>query len=193
MSIEEAIINRRAYYPLQFSGDKIAEEHISKMLELANWAPTHKHTEPWRFHIYQDEALNSFTDKLCEFYIKHTPSSEFNQAKVNKMQDRKELLSHIIVIIMERHEESGLPEYEEIASTAMAVQNMWLYTAGLKNIGGYWSSPAFIHYKGFDELLKLGPTQRCLGFFNIGVLSDDAAKAVGKRGDWKEKVKWYKN
>ncbi|MGB0850345.1 MAG: nitroreductase family protein, partial [Bacteroidia bacterium] len=44
MNVEEAIKSRRAVYPKQFSGEKVPEEVIEKMLELANWAPTHKNT-----------------------------------------------------------------------------------------------------------------------------------------------------
>ena len=32
-----------------------------------------------------------------------------------------------------------LPEWEEISSVAMSVQNMHLITTKLDNVGGYWS------------------------------------------------------
>ena len=53
---------------------------------------------------------------------------------------------------MQRDPKESVPEWEEIASVAMAVQNMWLMAQEL-NLGGYWSSPLIIHQ--LEELLPL--------------------------------------
>lgn len=193
MTIEEIIESRRSQYTGQFSGKKVDNAHVEKMLMLANWAPTHKHTEPWRFEVFEGEALHRVLDMLCEVYIKITPSQEFNPAFVEKMQSRKELISHLIIVVMNRNEGSGLPEFEEIASTAMAVQNMWLYTAQFPEIGGYWSTPKVVLSHAFHEQIGLKENQQCLGMFLLGSIKEDAIEPVGKRGDWKEKVKWHKN
>ena len=58
MSIVETIQNRRSIFPKQMSGEQVPQEVIDKMLELANWAPTHRHTEPWRFKVYSGDAMN---------------------------------------------------------------------------------------------------------------------------------------
>ena len=66
---------------------------------------------------------------------------------------------------MQRDPENRVPEWEEIAATAMAVQNMWLVATEL-GIGAYWSSPGLINY--FGEFLNLAQGERCLGFFYMG-------------------------
>lgn len=192
MDIEDIITGRRSQYVGQFSGEKVSNKKVEKMLELANWAPTHKHTEPWRFVVFEDSALRGFIDTLCDIYVRHTDASDFNPSFVEKMQKRKDLISHIILIVMERNEKANLPEFEEIASTAMAVQNMWLYISQFEDVGGYWSSPKIVLGHALHEHLLLKENQRCLGMFLLGKIKDDAIKAVGKRGEWKEKVKWHK-
>jgi nitroreductase len=55
-----------------------------------------------------------------------------------------------------------VPEWEEIAATAMAVQNMYL-TCTANNVGCYWSSPGMINYLG--EFLNLKKTKNAMVFY----------------------------
>jgi len=47
MKLEETISTRRSLFPKQMNGQTVPTDVIEKMLELANWAPTHRNTEPW--------------------------------------------------------------------------------------------------------------------------------------------------
>ena len=49
--IENLIRNRRSVFPDQYNDRPIARETLERLLEAANWAPTHKKTEPWRFRV----------------------------------------------------------------------------------------------------------------------------------------------
>lgn len=192
MKLEDAILDRRAQYPAQYSGGKIADHHIESMLKLANWAPTHKHTEPWRFRVYQDEAKDRLLDQLADTYVRITPSNKYVPTFKDKLMGRKPKVSHIIVISMKRHEKM-LPEFEEIAAVAMAVQNMWLYAAQFKDIGAYWATPQIALSKEFGEQLELEEDEYCLGLFYMGTVDETAIPAQGERANWKEKIKWFKN
>ncbi|MGB0849600.1 MAG: nitroreductase family protein, partial [Bacteroidia bacterium] len=164
-----------------------------KMLELANWAPTHKNTEPWRFRVFLDKPMNNLLDLCKECYIRETPAERFNTAKLESIDNRKTLVSHIVAICMDRDQsEVPIPEFEEIASTAMAVQNMWLFLSSTKKYGGYWSSPKYALGEEFREFLKLKESERCLGIFYIGTVSAELAQSSGRRGDWKDKVILHK-
>ncbi|HLY71921.1 MAG TPA: nitroreductase family protein, partial [Puia sp.] len=49
---------RRSVFPEQYvAGKKIPDEIVMQLLENANWAPTHKLTEPWRFVVFSGEGL----------------------------------------------------------------------------------------------------------------------------------------
>ena len=163
MDIHEIIRNRRSVMPVQYNAKPITKEQINQLLEAANWAPTHKKTEPWRFKVMQgksQEALGSF---LAEKY-KET-EAKFSDFKYNKLKENPKKAGAIIAICMQRDPNESVPEWEEVAAVAMSVQNMWL-TATEMGIGSYWSSPGLIKY--MDKFFEMAPGEKCLGFFYLG-------------------------
>ena len=85
--------------------------------------------------------------------------------KIKKLQFNPSNSGAVIAICMQRDPKESLPEWEEIASVAMAVQNMWLCCTEL-GIGSYWSSPGLIKY--MDEFFDLNEGEKRLGFFYMG-------------------------
>ena len=122
--IAKLLKQRRSIYPQQFNKKSISKDIIQKVLESANWAPTHKKTEPWRFKVIQEHAKLRLGEYLSETYMNITENaSEF---KAKKISQKFELSDTVIAICMQRDAKERIPEWEEIAATAMAVQNMWL-------------------------------------------------------------------
>ena len=56
--ITEIIKSRKSIYPHQFNGKIISKEVIIQLIENANYAPSHKMTQPWRFKIFLESAKN---------------------------------------------------------------------------------------------------------------------------------------
>ena len=54
--INEIIKNRRSVFPVQYNDIPVSDAFIKVILENANWAPTHRLTQPWRFKVLQGEA-----------------------------------------------------------------------------------------------------------------------------------------
>ena len=100
--LEESIKKRRSVYPISFSGNKVPNSTIEKMVELANWAPTHLKTEPWRFKVFSDSALVSFLDECKDQYVKNVSPQKFNSSKLQKFDNHKNLVSHILAIVVKR-------------------------------------------------------------------------------------------
>ena len=167
MQIFEHIKYRRSVYPHQFSDETIAEHDIKKLLETANWAPTHRKTEPWRFKVLGGDNKQKAGLFFKDIYLK--TSEKPKQFKAKKIVEKFEKSSHVIAVCMQRDPKESLPEWEEIAATAMAVQNMWLASKTL-NIGMYWSTPAFKDNLG--GILPLNEGEKCLGFLYLGHLHD---------------------
>ncbi|MDB4106969.1 nitroreductase [Bacteroidia bacterium] len=190
MELEKLIAGRRALYPKQMSGDEVPTEVIDKMLELANWAPTHRNTEPWRFNVYSGAAKNRLLDQCKNCYVVETPAEKFKTIKLDKIEERKHQVSHIVAICMQRSD--IIPEFEEIAATAMAVQNIWLYLASTRKYGGYWSTSAYALGEEFSAFLHLPEGEKCLGLFYIGTIALDTVLPEGKRGEWRKKVRFEK-
>jgi len=104
MELEELIKGRRAIFPKQMNGELVPQSVVEKILELANWAPTHRNTEPWRFKVFSGNSMNLLLDLCKESYIKSTPAAKFKSIKLEKIDQRKEKVSHIVAICMKRNE-----------------------------------------------------------------------------------------
>lgn len=184
--IFDLIARRRAVFPAQYNDKPILRKDIEKILEAANWAPTHKKTEPWRFKVITGEGKARLAVFLSEKYQEITPKPK--QIKINKLRDNPQRAGAIIAICMQRDPEERIPEWEEIAAVAMAVQNMWICCTDL-GIGAYWSSPSLIaHMKAFFDLDE---GERCLGFFYMGYYDVDLDP--GQRQSVEEKVTWIES
>ena len=179
------IRRRRAIFPKMYTARPIPEALIREILENANWAPTHKMTEPWRFKVFRGEALKRLGEYLGEHYTAHTPPEAFSELKFNKVRNNPLRSAAVIAIVMQRDPEERVPEWEEIAAVASAVQNMWL-TCTAHGIGSYWSTPGAILRA--DDFLQLKQGERCLGLFYMGF--HDMGDLPGKRNPVEEKVEW---
>ena len=69
--------------PAQFNNLSIDDNDINLILEAANWAPTHKKTEPWRFKVIRDEFKVKFGSFLAEKYKEKT--LKFSDYKYNSI------------------------------------------------------------------------------------------------------------
>lgn len=183
MGILELIQKRRSVFPAQYNSKPITRNSIELILEAANWAPTHKKTEPWRFKVLQGESLLKIGEFLAAKY--RETAKKYSEFKEKKIFKKFEQSNCVIVISMQRDEKERIPEWEEIASTAMAVQNMWLTATDLE-IGSYWSSPALKDY--IPEFLDFERNEKCLGFFYMGNFDGELPK--GERKSMDGKVKW---
>lgn len=182
--IEALIRRRRSVFPDQYNERPIARETLERLLEAANWAPTHKKTEPWRFKVLHGaesrERLGAF---LRDKYLETNPKPQQFTAK--KLYNNPVKSGAVIAICMQRDPQEGLPEWEEVAAVAMAVQNMWLACTEL-GIGSYWSSPGLIKFMG--EFFDLAPGERCLGFFYMGYYDETPQDST--RGPVADKTSW---
>jgi nitroreductase len=187
MDITELIHRRRAIFPKTYTpGKAIGRSVIEQILENANQAPTHRLTEPWRFQVFHSErSRQELSAYLSGFFQKNTPPELFTEEKMAKARENPLLAGAVIAIILHRDPEARIPEWEEIASVAMAVQNMWLSCTAI-NLGCYWSSPKAALEA--NEFLGLREGERCLGLFYMGW--HNMPELPGKRGPVEEKVVW---
>lgn len=186
--VNELIKNRRSTFPKQYvPGKKIEDTIIKQILENANWAPSHKLTEPWRFTVFTGEGLNRLAQFQADMYKKMEPNS-FKEDKYQKLLSNPLLVSHIISIGMKRNER--VPEVEEIISVACAVQNMYL-TAAAYGIGCYWTTGGVTYYPGVNSFFGLDEKDKLLGFFYIGEIEVPSPQSNRKSID--EKVNWVRD
>jgi nitroreductase len=182
--ISRIIKERRSIFPPSYTGAEIPVEAIQSILESANYAPTHKLTEPWRFMVFRKAAKYRLALELARLYKETTPAEKFLQKKYDSITMKFAQSSCVIVINAQLHPDK-IPAWEEIAALGCAVQNMVL-TAETLNIGGYWSSPDTLEQlAGF---LDLQENEKSYGLYYMGYHNEE--KRPANRTPIAEKVKW---
>lgn len=182
--VNQLIRSRRSVFPPSYSGDEIPRRVIETILENANYAPTHKLTEPWRFQVFRKKGLEKLGTAMAELYKQHTPGHLFLPGKYEATRDKILRASCVIAICMKTHRDT-LPEWEELAAVACAVQNMWL-TATALQVGAYWSSPDMIMH--LQDFLGLDPDEKCVGLFYMGYHNEP--KRAAQRKPIGDKITW---
>jgi len=185
-NISEIVKTRRATPPKFLAKTEVSKEVIDMLLENANWAPTHKNTEPWRFKIFRGEAKQKLADAIYELLINNSANAPVNLQKAEKFTSGLKHVPVAIAIILERDAAARIPEWEEVAAVSMAVQNMWL-TATASGLGAFWSTPEFMPM--LSGLLHLKAGQKLLGFFYVGEIAIDYPSPG--RGNVQEKTEWF--
>ena len=185
-TIQDVIKQRRSVFPQFYTDQKIERAVLEATLETGNYAPTHRLTEPWRFKVITGEKLGTLGDLLAEDY-KQSSGDNFSPLRYKKKAEKVRQASHILSIGMQIDPKQSVPEWEEVAAVAMAVQNIML-AAHTHGIGSYWSSPKAIERTNIRQFLGWKEGEKCLGFLYMGYHSMPTAPA--KRKPMTDKVEW---
>ncbi|MET3115024.1 nitroreductase [Pedobacter sp. CG_S7] len=186
-TITEIIKRRRSIFPISYTDEVVPDEVIRQLLENANYAPTHKLTEPWRFMVFRSAGKKRLGMELARIYKVSTPAALFLQKKHDSITDKIDRASCVIVLNAQLNPDK-VPEWEEIAALACAVQNMAL-TAEALSVGAYWSSPELI--SGLNDFLELSNNEKCFGLFYLGYHKEEPRPA--NRTPIASKVKWIED
>ena len=182
------IKSRRSVFQNQYTGERVEDSIIKQMLENANWAPTHKFTEPWRFIVYTGESLHTLASLQAEYYKKYTTAdNSFKEERYQNLLNKPKLSSHVIVVGMKRDEKKSVPEIEEDGAVFCAVQNMYL-TATVYNIGCYLSTGGITYFEGAQKIFGWDDSVKLIGFMHVGIPRD--MKQTGQRKSVLEKTIW---
>lgn len=192
----QLIKSRRSVFPKDYTGNLVDRNTIQQMLEAANWAPTHGKTEPWRFVVLSEDALQEMIQITHQVLQNTLDESQYAKKKA-KMESKKTqyIRATFIAICSKRQADPQKlqPEWEEMAATSCAVQNMWLLGTAL-GVAGYWSSwqgESTCNSPDFKRFLGLGSEDSCLGFFILGNCKPDVISAYrSKRGPMADKIVW---
>jgi nitroreductase len=181
--------NRRSVFPDQFdAGKRVDDDIVKEILTNAIWAPNHGKEEPWQFTVFTGEGLKKLANFQSELY-KQEAGDNFKEATHIKLQLQPLKASHIIAIGMKRSLNKNIPETEDIAAVACAVENMYLSLTAY-GLGGYWTTGGITYKEKAKPFFGLGENDKLLGFFYIGHIA--VPSAATKRQPLEEKVKWVK-
>ncbi|CAN5211788.1 NAD(P)H nitroreductase [soil metagenome] len=156
-----------------FNGNKIPDEQIEQLLQLADWAPTHTFSEPWRFVVYSGEKVNDFSRQHALLYQQFTPAEKFMQGKFDSIIANGKKSSHLIVCIMKRSNEK-IPVMEEMAAVSCAIQNILLGAQAL-DIATLWSTGGMVLHTAMKNYFQLNEQDHILGILFLGKTSEQVA------------------
>lgn len=188
--LNKVIRNRRSVFPKDYTGERIDDKIIQQLLENANWAPTHKLTEPWRFKVFCDNGLKTFAEFQAQKYHDRCYGKiDYLEKKYAKLLNNPLKCSHIISIGVHRVFDSPIPEIEEIAAVSCAVQNI-LLSAHSYSLGAYWTTGGVTYDGSAKQFFDLNEGDILLGFIYLGITSVESIN--GRRTDINDKVQWVR-
>jgi len=187
-TIQSIIQNRRSCKPALMNGKKIEDAVVYQLLELADWAPTHAHTEPWRFVVFANDKVQAFCKDHAALYKTNTDTEKYQTAKYDKILHNGDQASHIIAVYMKRGTNPKITAMEEICAVAAAVQNI-LLSASCLNIAALWSTGGLTYHATMKTYLGLDNEDKMIGLLYLGY-SDYAPKKSERIIPLKEKIDW---
>lgn len=157
MDIEQAIRGRRT--TKNFTPDPVDPAVVRELLELAQWAPNHRLTIPWRFRLLGPAATASLIE--C--------AAPDKKAKIVRAQTRVLVSCKI----------GGDPERrtEDLMATAAAVQNVLLGATG-RGIDSFWQSPAVPSLPAARGLLGIPDDEQLVGVIHLGTARGERSTPV---------------
>lgn len=191
-AISQWIRNRKSTFVngLQ-EGGKIDDGIVDKLLENANWAPSHGLVQAWQFKVFAGEGVKTFFQVQKKIYKQITPADKFFDFKYHEYDHKWKRVSHIIAIICKRDSRKLFPKQEDLVSTACATQNIYLSLQEF-GIAGYLSTGDVCYSQPMREYLGLNTDDDPIGFFILGIPDETMTRPERKRIAVSEKTEWIR-
>ncbi|MFC1464213.1 MAG: nitroreductase [Candidatus Brachytrichaceae bacterium NZ_4S206] len=182
------IRERRSYTLKELSSAPVNLDDVKLMLEAARWAPTHGMTEPWRFCVFAGESRAALGERFAEAYRLLTPPEKYDPKAEQAQRERPFAAPVWISLGMLRTGHDKMPEWEDLASVAIAAQHIHLVAHSL----GYackWTSGDIVRHESLFDLVGLRPPSKLLGFLFVGRPADGVVPRAS-RSPIEDKVIW---
>jgi nitroreductase len=147
MDVETAIRSRRTHKA--FTPEPLAREQLRELLDLAQWAPNHHLTMPWRFRVVGPEALARLRDA----------AGPEGAAKLDRCPT-------LVVVSCELGGDPVRDE-EDLLATAVASYIVLLAAHG-RGLAGYWRTPGLLRGEQGRAAVGLPASERFVGLLHLG-------------------------
>ena len=168
MDVDTAIRARRTVGV--FSDRPLPQELLAELIEAGRWAPNHKQTEPWRFHVVSGAAR----DDLAEAVL----ASGEVAAKDPRAKLRR--APQLIAVTQQMVVDDPIRDREDYAAVCCAVQNMML-AATARGIASKWSTGALAEHPAAKRWLGVGERDRIVALLFLGYPPEGMREPSGER------------
>ena len=190
-SVLPCIRNRRSIFPSEYDKSPAADVDpaiIRSLLDAALWSPWHGkcagNPHPAKFIVLGRKGMVQMQELTLDYYDRNWKKVGWGSGRRGteeqylawrkmthgEITGRWGPCSYMIAIVMQRQSgEKRLPEWEEAAATATAVQNLHLQSTKFPSLACYWSSwhDAARDSDEMKRFLNMKPEDKCLGFFVV--------------------------
>jgi nitroreductase len=147
MDVETAIRSRRTHKA--FGPEPVPREELERLFELANWAPNHNLTVPWRFRVVGPGALARLKDA----------TGPEGAAKLDRCPT--------LVVASAVEDDDPVQSEEDLHATAVA-SYIVLLAAHARGLAGYWRSPGLLRGEAGRAAVGLTDSERFVGLLHLG-------------------------
>jgi len=148
MDVETAIRSRRTHKA--FGPEPLPREQLEELLALAQWAPNHHLTVPWRFRVLGPASLRR---------LKEAAGPE-GAAKLDRCPT-------LVVVSCALAGEDPVADQEDLQATAVAAYIV-LLAAHARGLAGYWRTPGVLRTPEGRAAVGLPEEERFVGLLHLG-------------------------
>ena len=147
MDVETAIRSRRTHKA--YKPEPVARETLEELLELARWAPNHHLTNPWRFRVVGQRALER---------LKRAAGPEAG-AKLDR--------APTLVVCSCKLSGDAVQHEEDLHATAVAAYIV-LLAAHARGLAGYWRTPDVLRAEEGRAAVGLPDDEHFVSLLHLG-------------------------
>ncbi|SFI89756.1 nitroreductase family protein [Planctomicrobium piriforme] len=138
------------------------QEIILQAIDVARWAPNHKLTEPWRFHLIGPETAA----KIVDLNARITAAEKGPSAAETKRAKWSQIPGWLAVTSLRSADR--VRDDENYAAVCCAIQNLTLLLWE-QGVGSKWTTGGVTRHPEFQQLLGLNSeTDRMVGLLWYG-------------------------
>lgn len=164
MDLSTLIKTRRTIH--RYLDQSIDPQLISNAIEMAHYAPNHKHTWPWRFTVVGPETKTKIDQAALAMKEVNGPLQGGSLTLFNEKRVHPSL-----VVVSQCRSSDPHQSREDYAAVACAVQNFCLYLHS-QGVGTKWSTGSLIRHPKAYEIMEINPqAEEIVGFLWCGYAS----------------------
>lgn len=164
MDALEAILTRTTFPPAKMGPPGPDEAQLRRILEAGAAAPDHGCLRPWRFLVVRGSAR----ERLGELFGRAVVAKGGDAAELEKQRTSPLRASVVVAVVAKlRKDHPKIPEPEQVASAAAAMQNM-LLAAHAQGLGAKWVTGKNAYDPVVREGLGLAAHDLITGFLFVG-------------------------
>ena len=170
MHVDEAIRSRRTIG--SFADRPVPRDTVAELIDAARWAPNHKHTEPWRFHVVAGAAREELADAVLAGggAFAKDPRAKLMRAPL------------FIAVTQQAVADDPIRDREDYAACCCAVQNLML-AAHARGLASKWSTGALAESTAAKQWLGIGEQDRIVAYIYLGWASEGMREMPSERRD----------